>query len=122
MCLLCLTVETIILFDYVNSGNILGASLNGLDQLIQMPNGCGEQTMLNLAPVVYLLVYFRATECLTAKIESKCKDYMLSGKIRCTFDSLNVAPMFSSFHFHHVHYTFRYAVLSLSTVSYVQFL
>lgn len=65
----------------VNPGDIVGTSLNGLDQLIQIPNGCGEQTMLNLAPIVHILAYLRSTGLLNAQIESKCKAYMLSGKI-----------------------------------------
>ena len=30
---------------------------NGLDKLIVMPRGCGEQTMIYMAPLVYVLKY-----------------------------------------------------------------
>ncbi|CAL8395362.1 unnamed protein product [Arctogadus glacialis] len=38
-------------------GDLLGPSIEGLDSLIQMPYGCGEQNMINFAPNVYVLQY-----------------------------------------------------------------
>ncbi|XP_076874173.1 CD109 antigen [Brachyhypopomus gauderio] len=38
-------------------GDILGPSISGLDSLIQMPYGCGEQNMVHFAPAVYVWQY-----------------------------------------------------------------
>ncbi|CAL8395081.1 unnamed protein product [Gadus morhua 'NCC'] len=38
-------------------GDLLGPSIEGLDSLIQMPYGCGEQNMIHFAPNVYVLQY-----------------------------------------------------------------
>uniref|UniRef100_A0A7N6BA92 CD109 molecule n=1 Tax=Anabas testudineus TaxID=64144 RepID=A0A7N6BA92_ANATE len=43
-------------------GDLLGPSISGLDSLIQMPYGCGEQNMINFAPSIYILQYLRATK------------------------------------------------------------
>ncbi|XP_048841043.1 CD109 antigen isoform X2 [Brienomyrus brachyistius] len=39
------------------AGDILGPSISGLDSLLQMPSGCGEQNMINFAPSIYVLQY-----------------------------------------------------------------
>ncbi|KAM4529281.1 LOW QUALITY PROTEIN: CD109 antigen [Fundulus diaphanus] len=41
-------------------GDLLGPSITGLDSLIQMPSGCGEQNMVHFAPNIYVLQYLRA--------------------------------------------------------------
>uniref|UniRef100_A0A8C9QYB7 CD109 molecule n=1 Tax=Scleropages formosus TaxID=113540 RepID=A0A8C9QYB7_SCLFO len=38
-------------------GDVLGQSIKGLESLIQVPYGCGEQNMINFAPNVYVLQY-----------------------------------------------------------------
>ncbi|XP_063078470.1 CD109 antigen [Engraulis encrasicolus] len=38
-------------------GDLLGPSITGLDSLIKMPYGCGEQNMINFAPNIYILRY-----------------------------------------------------------------
>jgi len=65
----------------VTLGDIMGSTLTGMDKLIQMPYGCGEQTMLNLAPNVFVLDYLNSTGALTPAIDTKCKGYILSGII-----------------------------------------
>jgi CD109 antigen len=42
-------------------GDLLGQSLSGLGKLLNMPYGCGEQTMLSFAPDVYVLKYLKVT-------------------------------------------------------------
>lgn len=42
-------------------GDILGPSMENLDDLIQLPYGCGEQNMLNFAPSVYAAHYLKQT-------------------------------------------------------------
>ena len=59
----------------------MGPTVNGLDKLLRMPTGCGEQTMLGLAPDVFVTNYLAATNQLTTEIESKALTYMEKGKI-----------------------------------------
>ncbi|KAL3843233.1 hypothetical protein ACJMK2_021177 [Sinanodonta woodiana] len=42
-------------------GDILGPSMENLDDLIQLPYGCGEQNMLNFAPSVFAAHYLKQT-------------------------------------------------------------
>lgn len=63
-----------------DEGDILGPSISGLDSLIQMPYGCGEQNMINFAPNVYVLKYLIATDQANQAITEKAKAYMLKGK------------------------------------------
>ncbi|KAK3612489.1 hypothetical protein CHS0354_024459 [Potamilus streckersoni] len=42
-------------------GDILGPSMENLDNLIQLPYGCGEQNILNFAPSVYAAHYLKQT-------------------------------------------------------------
>lgn len=42
------------------SGDLMGPSLEGLDSLVQLPMGCGEQNMLLMAPNVYVMRYLNA--------------------------------------------------------------
>ena len=57
----------------------MGPSMDNLDKLLAMPYGCGEQNMLKFAPNIYVMDYLTATHQLTAKIETKAKEYMRSG-------------------------------------------
>lgn len=59
----------------------MGPSIKGLDNLLQMPYGCGEQNMLNLAPDVYIVKYLGATDQLTYDIKDKAIGFMLSGDV-----------------------------------------
>ncbi|XP_040920879.1 CD109 antigen [Toxotes jaculatrix] len=60
-------------------GDILGPSISGLDSLIQMPHGCGEQNMINFAPNIYVLQYLRATGQADQETTDRAKDYMMKG-------------------------------------------
>lgn len=54
----------------------------GLDKLIQMPTGCGEQTMIRLAPLVYVLRYlYSIKNGVTAAVEKKAYGFMRKGII-----------------------------------------
>jgi len=44
-----------------------------------MPTGCGEQTMLGLAPDVFVTNYLSATKQLSSDIEEKAINYMEKG-------------------------------------------
>jgi CD109 antigen len=60
-------------------GNFIGQTIDGLASLIQMPCGCGEQTMLGFAPDVYILKYLVATDKLTVDLERTLRTYITSG-------------------------------------------
>ncbi|XP_066569239.1 CD109 antigen [Amia ocellicauda] len=60
-------------------GDILGPSISGLESLIQMPYGCGEQNMINFAPNIYVLKYLTATNQVKRDIQSKAVSYMIDG-------------------------------------------
>ena len=58
----------------------MGPTVNGLDKLLRMPTGCGEQTMIGFAPDVFISNYLTATNQLTGDIEEKAHNYMEKGK------------------------------------------
>ncbi|KAM8953041.1 LOW QUALITY PROTEIN: CD109 antigen-like [Pelodytes ibericus] len=60
-------------------GDFLGPSINGLESLIQMPCGCGEQNMINFAPNIYVLQYLTATNQLKDNIRTKLIRLMEQG-------------------------------------------
>lgn len=61
-------------------GDILGPSISGLDHLIQMPHGCGEQNMINFAPNIYVLQYLSATGQATQDTTDRATAYMTTGE------------------------------------------
>lgn len=56
----------------------------GLENLLRMPMGCGEQTMMFLAPNVYVLRYLIKTGQVTAEIESRAYALIQSGEFAQT--------------------------------------
>ncbi|XP_068022131.1 alpha-2-macroglobulin-like [Melanerpes formicivorus] len=60
-------------------GDIMGTAMQNLQQLLQMPFGCGEQNMVLFAPNIYVLDYLNKTEQLSAEVESKAIGYLVSG-------------------------------------------
>ncbi|ESN94934.1 hypothetical protein HELRODRAFT_180041 [Helobdella robusta] len=60
-------------------GDIIGSTMNNIDNLLQMPYGCGEQTLLNLVPDVFLLKYLTESGKLTAEFEGKAIGFITSG-------------------------------------------
>ncbi|XP_053136283.1 CD109 antigen [Hemicordylus capensis] len=60
-------------------GDILGPSISGLESLIKMPYGCGEQNMINFAPNIYVLDYLTKTGNLQPQVKSKALSYMREG-------------------------------------------
>ena len=49
-------------FCYLAIGDLLGPSLEGLENLLKLPYGCGEQNMLNFAPGVSIAKYLIETD------------------------------------------------------------
>ena len=66
-------------------GNVIETVLGGLDSLLRIPGGCGEQTMLSLAPNVYVYRYLKHSDQYTADLEESAKHYIENGKYRNPF-------------------------------------
>lgn len=60
-------------------GDILGASVNNLEDLLQMPYGCGEQNMLRFVPNIVVLEYLTRSKKLTGPIRHRALANMDSG-------------------------------------------
>nr|XP_032641607.1 LOW QUALITY PROTEIN: alpha-2-macroglobulin-like [Chelonoidis abingdonii] len=60
-------------------GDILGTAMQNLQQLLQMPFGCGEQNMVLFAPNIYVLDYLNKTGQLSEETKSKAIGYLVSG-------------------------------------------
>ncbi|KAE9548744.1 hypothetical protein FO519_008047, partial [Halicephalobus sp. NKZ332] len=60
-------------------GDIMGPILANLENLVQMPYGCGEQNMLNFVPNIVVLSYLKATKRATTTLENKAIKYMEAG-------------------------------------------
>ena len=61
-----------------------------------MPMGCGEQTMMFLAPNVYVLQYLLKTGQVTADIESRAYALIQSGEFSLTFFVHRLSNTFAS--------------------------
>ncbi|KAG1664848.1 Alpha-2-macroglobulin-like protein 1 [Nymphon striatum] len=61
------------------SGDIMGPSLSGLEKLVALPTGCGEQNMILFAPNIFVMQYLKGTSSLTSEIEKKSLQYMKLG-------------------------------------------
>ncbi|KFZ63747.1 Ovostatin, partial [Podiceps cristatus] len=60
-------------------GDIMGAAMQNLHQLLQMPFGCGEQNMVLFAPNIYVLDYLNKTGQLSEEVKAKAIGYLVSG-------------------------------------------
>lgn len=70
--------------------------MQNLQNLVQMPYGCGEQNMVRFVPNIYVLNYLKETQQLTEKIKSKAISYLVSGerlppKLKTFIDSLHIS-------------------------------
>jgi CD109 antigen len=61
------------------SGSYLTQTLEGLEGLIQMPFGCGEQNMIVFAPDVYIASYLKESGQLKPEIMAKAEKLMITG-------------------------------------------
>ncbi len=61
------------------TGDIMAPSISNLGRFVRQPTGCGEQTMVSLAPNVYLLDYLRGTGQSKPELESKAKAHITRG-------------------------------------------
>ncbi|XP_037702701.1 pregnancy zone protein isoform X2 [Choloepus didactylus] len=60
-------------------GDILGSAMQNIQNLLQMPYGCGEQNMVLFAPNIYILNYLNETQQLTQEIKYKAIGYLVNG-------------------------------------------
>uniref|UniRef100_A0A8B9UR96 C3 and PZP like alpha-2-macroglobulin domain containing 8 n=1 Tax=Anas zonorhyncha TaxID=75864 RepID=A0A8B9UR96_9AVES len=60
-------------------GDVMGPTLNNLDNLLRLPFGCGEQNMIHFAPNVFVLKYLQKTKQLSHEVESEATDYLVQG-------------------------------------------
>jgi CD109 antigen len=61
------------------TGDLMGPMINGLDNLIQMSSGCGEQNLLTFVPSLFALRYLEATNQLTSSLKTKAIAYAENG-------------------------------------------
>jgi CD109 antigen len=59
--------------------SLVAQSINGVDDLLHMPYGCGEQNMIFFAPDVEILRYLDATEQLTPEVRAKAEHFITVG-------------------------------------------
>ncbi|XP_015412658.1 PREDICTED: alpha-2-macroglobulin-like protein 1, partial [Myotis davidii] len=57
----------------------MGTALQNLDNLVQMPSGCGEQNMVLFAPIIYVLQYLEKSGLLTKEIRSRAVGFLEIG-------------------------------------------
>ena len=60
----------------------MGPSLSGLERLLRIPTGCGEQNMITLAPNVYVGGYLRAKGRLSPDVTKRITRNLLVGYAR----------------------------------------
>ncbi|XP_044316278.1 CD109 antigen-like isoform X4 [Drosophila rhopaloa] len=60
-------------------GDLLGPTLQNLDNLVRMPYGCGEQNMVNFVPNILVLKYLEVTGRKLPAVESKAKKFLEIG-------------------------------------------
>jgi CD109 antigen len=61
------------------TGNVLSQTIDGLDSLLAMPFGCGEQNMILFAPDVFITRYLKETSQLKVEVMAKAEMLMLTG-------------------------------------------
>ncbi|XP_048253381.1 CD109 antigen-like isoform X2 [Haliotis rufescens] len=61
------------------TGDVMGPTVEGLEKLIRMPTGCGEQNMITLVPNIVVYKYLNAVNRMTNEIEDKAVKNMKYG-------------------------------------------
>ena len=61
------------------TGSYLAQSIEGLEDLLQMPYGCGEQNMVLFAPNVFVVRYLDASDQLQPAIMAQAERFMTTG-------------------------------------------
>ena len=66
----------------------MGPTLN-VEGLLRLPDGCGEQNMVNFAPSIYIMKYLSTVGQLTRSVENKAKNIMTIGTINTFCNNRN---------------------------------
>jgi CD109 antigen len=61
------------------TGNFMTQSIEGLESLLKMPYGCGEQNMINCAPNVYVSRYLKETGQTKPELQTKMQNFLMTG-------------------------------------------
>lgn len=61
-------------------GDLLGLAMQNLENLLQMPCGCGEPNIALLASDTYVLDYLKSTKQLTEEVKSKAFLFLSNGE------------------------------------------
>lgn len=59
----------------------MGPTLSGLENLVQMPYGCGEQNMVGFVPNIYVLDYLKSSKRNESGLMDLAVSYMEQGKL-----------------------------------------
>ena len=59
--------------------DLMGPSIDGLDRLVRMPTGCGEQNLITLGPVVSVTSYLEETGGMTSELRDRAYNFMRIG-------------------------------------------
>lgn len=62
------------------TGDIIGKTLSGIEDLLQMSYGCGEQNLVRFVPNVFVSAYLNVTQRLTNDIVAKIDKFLTAGK------------------------------------------
>ncbi|UYV85158.1 CD109, partial [Cordylochernes scorpioides] len=60
-------------------GDLLGPTINNMEQLLRLPVGCGEQNMLNFVPSIVVLEYLDRAHRLSSILREKALSYIETG-------------------------------------------
>nr|AVP12644.1 complement C3-like protein 1 [Littorina littorea] len=67
-------------------GDLLGPTVRGIvdgaEEMLRLPTGCGEQNLIYMGPNVYTMRYLKAVGRLTSTIEKKARAYIRQGLMR----------------------------------------
>ncbi|KAI8125140.1 CD109 antigen [Lucilia cuprina] len=66
-------------------GDVVGSILGNLENLIRLPSGCGEQTMIQFMPNIMVLKYLQRTRQLSPSIEMRAKKNLELGYQRLLY-------------------------------------
>ncbi|RXG53100.1 Alpha-2-macroglobulin [Armadillidium vulgare] len=60
-------------------GDLLGPTIENLGELVRMPYGCGEQNMINFAPIIYILQYLESSDQNDPELKEKLIGFLNEG-------------------------------------------
>ncbi|XP_022095185.1 alpha-2-macroglobulin-like isoform X2 [Acanthaster planci] len=64
------------------TGDLMGQTVSNLDNLLQIPTGCGEQNMLGFVPNIVAMQYFTQSGTLTDDLRTRAQTNMKKGYMR----------------------------------------